>query len=177
MYWILFVMGGIAALAIALIVGGLVTARSHVVTRELTVRAPAAAVFATIHDVARYADWRQELESSELLDDDQGLRRWRENSTRGSVTYGIVEDIAPSRFVARTLDEDLALRAEWHWQVSEVDGATRVQLTQRGEIGNPIARFVAAHVTGHAVAIDRCLESLASHVGEPGARIVDSARR
>ncbi len=177
MYWILFVMGAIAALAIALIVGGLVTARSHVAAREVTLRVPVDRAWAVVRDVSRYADWRPELDSSELLDDDAGLERWRENSPAGSVTFGIIEDVAPTAFGARMLDEDVSLRGEWRWQLSEVDGTTRVRLTEHGEIGNPIARFVAAHMTGHTHAIDRYLRNLAVHLGQPEAHIGDSPRR
>ncbi|MEI6739417.1 MAG: SRPBCC family protein [Gemmatimonadaceae bacterium] len=165
MYWILFVMGAIAALVIALLVGGLVTPRVHTLARTVVVPRAAAETWAVIREVGRYADWRHDLEFAEVVDTDQPQPRWRETSTRGSVTFGITRDVAPTTMVAVILDEDLPIEGEWTWTVTPEGDGTRVTITERGSIKNPIIRFIAAHLLGYHRSMDTYLRALAQHLG------------
>jgi uncharacterized protein YndB with AHSA1/START domain len=107
MYWILFVMGTMVAVVLALVVGGLATPREHTVTRSIVVPAPPDAVWAVIRDFARYKEWRHELEYADVVTESAGQPQWRETTTRGSITYGVTMDEPPHRMVARILDDDL----------------------------------------------------------------------
>ncbi len=174
MYWILFVMGFIVALVVALLVGGVVTPRTHRVARAVTLRAAPLELWSTVRDVARYAEWRRDLESAVMVDAEQSQVRWRETSTSGSIAFGITSDVPPAYFVARILDDDLALTGEWRWDVEACREGARLRITQHGEIGNPVVRFFSAHVTGHTRAIDRYLQQLTARLGEPAAPIADA---
>ncbi len=174
MYWILFVMAAIVAVVMALLVGGLVTPREHVVARSVRLAVPPLAVWETIRDVARYADWRDELESVDVLEPEDGLARWQEVSTSRTITFGASVDEPRSRFAARILDEDLPFTGEWTWTV-EPDGAgARVTLTECGQVGNPALRFIAAHLIGHTKSIDRCLRDLSRRHQQADAAIEDA---
>ena len=175
MYWILFVMGAIVAVICALLVGGLLTPRKHVASRSITLRAAPDLVWSAVHDVARYGEWRHEIEDSSVVDAEQPQLRWREISTRGSVTFGVTVDEPPHRFAARILDDDLPYSGEWTWQVDAELHGTRVTITERGEIGNPVFRFIGAHLTGYTRSIDTYLNGLARHVGDERASIVEAA--
>ena len=175
MYWILFVMGAMVAVVLALLVGGLVTPRKHVASRSILLRVAPELVWSTVHDVARYAEWRHEIEDSSVVDAEQPQLRWREISTRGSVTFGVIVDQPPHRLAARILDDDLPYAGEWTWQVDVVADGTRVTITERGEIGNPIIRFFGAHLTGYTRSIDMYLNGLARHLGDQRANTVDAA--
>ena len=50
MYWILFVMGLIASIVIAMIAGGLATPRAHTVSKSALLSAPVDEVWHTIRD-------------------------------------------------------------------------------------------------------------------------------
>ena len=175
MYWILFVMGAMVAVVFAILVGGLVTPRKHVASRSISLRAAPELVWSTVHDVARYAEWRHEIEDSSVVDTEQPQLRWRETSTRGSVTFGVVVDEPPHRLTARILDDDLPSAGEWTWQVVAAADGTRVTITERGEIGNPIVRFFGAHFIGYTRSIDMYLKALARHLGDERANTVDAA--
>ncbi len=174
MLWILFVMSIVAAVVIAIIVGGLATPRDHAVARTIVLSAPADAVWATIRDFSRYGDWRHELEGAEVIDTEQSQPRWRENSTRGSVAFGVTIDEPPRRLAARILDEDLPFTGEWTWDVAEHGAGTRITITERGSVGNPIFRFVGAHFIGYTKSMDAYLKALADHHGAR-AVIIDDA--
>lgn len=177
MYWILFVLGAIAALVIALLVGGLVTPRTHTLARTIVVPGTPEQIWAIIRDLGRYADWRQDLEFAEVVDTDQPQPRWRETNTRGSVTFGITHEAAPTTMVAVILDEDIPFEGEWTWSLEPAgagaDTECRVTLTERGSIKNPIIRFIAANVLGYHRSMDTYLRSLAQHRGVPRPEPVD----
>lgn len=174
MYWILFVMAAIVAVIAALLVGGLVTPREHLVARSVRLSVPAQTVWESIRDVARYADWREELESVDVLEPEDGLARWREISTRRTITFGASVDEPMHRFVARMLDEDLPFTGEWRWTVQPDGAGTRVTLAECGQVGNPALRFIATHLIGHTKSIDRCLRDLARRHQQAGATIEDA---
>lgn len=175
MYWILFVMGAIAAVVVAVIVGGLATPRDHAVARAVVLNAPLADVWSTVRNVARYHEWRHELEHAELVDTEQPQPRWRETSTRGSVTFGITRDEAPHTLAARILDEDLPFSGEWTWSLRAEGNGTRVTITELGSVPNPVFRFIAAHFMGYTRSLDTYLTALAQHHQSPRATIVDAA--
>jgi hypothetical protein len=174
MYWILFVMGAIAAVVVALIVGGLVTPRDHAVARAIVVPAAPATVWHTIRDIGRYAEWRDELEDAAVVDTDQPQPRWRETSTRGSVTFGVTQDDPPHRLVAQILDDDLPFTGAWTWEVTADGDGCRITITERGSVGNPVFRFVAAHFLGHTRSLDAYLRALARRHGVPNIVIDDA---
>jgi uncharacterized protein YndB with AHSA1/START domain len=181
-YWILFVMGALVAVAAALVMGGLATPRAHTVSRTVLLRAPLDLVWRTVRDVGAYREWRPELTESVASSGDDGPE-WRESTRRHSIRFGVTTDEPPHRFGSRILDDDLPFTGEWQWTLEPVgDGAphdsmlrdaTRVTIMERGEIGNPIFRFIAAHMRGHTATVDAYLAALAKRVGSAGARIED----
>jgi hypothetical protein len=173
-FWILFVMGAIAAVVIALIAGGLATPRDHAVARTIVLRHDRDTVWSTVRNFDAYAEWRDELEHAEVVDTDQAQVRWRETSTRGSVTFGVTGEQAPERLSARILDDDLPFTGEWTWTLVVDDAGTRVTITERGSVPNPAFRFIAAHFMGYTKSLDRYLRGLAQRLGQPGITIDDA---
>lgn len=167
-------MGTVVAVATALVMGGLVTPRAHTASRRMVVRAPLDLVWRTVRDVASYSTWRPELTESVASTGDDGPE-WRESTRRHSMRFGVTADEPPHRFGARVLDDDLPFTGEWSWTLEPAGEGTRVTITARGEIGNPIVRFIATHMRGHTAAIDAYLAALAVRVGDAGARIEDAA--
>lgn len=174
MYWILFVMAAIVSAVVAVCVGGLVTPRRHTVARRITIPVSEDVVWSTIRDVAQYDDWRHELEMVEVVDRDQPQPRWRETRTNGSITFGIVEEHAPTRMVARMLEEDVAIQGEWRWHIATRDGQTSLTITEVGDVANLLYRFVGAHISGHTSKIDTYLQNCAKQLGVQHVRIIDA---
>ena len=171
MYWILFVMGFIAAVVIALVVGGLATPREHVVSRTTTLRAQPDRVRQLIRDVAAYDKWRDDLIEVEIVDPHEPGLRWREISTGGSVLFGMTEDEPPTRFAAEVLDEDIPWGGAWTWELEPSDEGTRLTITERGFVGNPIFRFIGTHFIGFTGSIDKFINAVARQLGEAKPRI------
>lgn len=169
MYWILFVMGALVSLVVAVIVGGLATPRHHVASRSVTVRAAPETVWPIVRDVGSYAKWRPEVQSTRVEGEE-----WQEFTTSRTIRYGVADEQAPHRFVARILDDDLPFTGEWTWMLETSDGGTRVTLTEHGEVGNPLFRFIGAHLVGYTRTIDAVLNALAIRVGDAAAPIHDA---
>lgn len=176
MFWILLVMGLLVAVVAALVIGGIVTPRTHVASRSVTVPGDVETVWRVIRDVRAYASWRPELLESVASIGDEG-EEWREATRGQSVRFGVTADEPPHRFAARILDDDLPYSGEWTWELAPASvDTTRVTVTERGEVGNPVFRFIGAHLIGHTATIDNYLRALAIRLGSATAAITDGAR-
>jgi len=165
MFWILFVMGAIVAVVLALVAGGFATPRDHAVARAAFLPVSLPDVWTTIRDVGKYGEWRDELDDATIVDTDPPQVRLRETTSSGSMTFGITAESAPTQMTARILDEDLAFSGAWTWQLEPASGGTRVVITERGSVGNPVFRFIGAHFIGHTRSIDRYLKGLGARHG------------
>ena len=136
MYWILFVMAAMAAIVIALIIGGLATPRTHVVARTMVAPAAPEAVWAAIRDIMEH----------------------------GATSFTVRTEDASRELVADRLDDNLEGAGTWTWLLQPEGAGTRVTLTQQGSVENPIARFVAIYA-GYTRYVDRHLRELAAQLG------------
>lgn len=129
-------MAAIAAIVIALIVGGLATPSMHVAARSIITPVPV----------------------------DEAWKAVRDSAEHGTISFAVKEEGAPSRLVADRLDDSQQPDGTWTWVLQPEGSGTRVTVTQRARIGNPIARFLATYV-GHTRQVDGYLHTLGSQLG------------
>ena len=150
--------------ALLLAVGAIVTGVgyllpvSHVATHGVVVNAAPNAVFTRISDPATYREWRPDLDSVELLA--ATPLRWRERSGGDTITYEVVERSAPTRFVTRIADPDLPFGGTWTWELQPEGTGTRVTITERGDVYNPVFRFMSRFVFSHTATMEKVLRQL-----------------
>jgi hypothetical protein len=125
----------LAASALLIAVVGLLLPREHVAPRSAVVPAPPDAVFALV--AARV-----------------------EVSGRERVTFEIVERRSPDRLVTRIADPDLPFSGTWTFELAPEGPGTRVTITERGEIYNPVFRALARFAFGYTASMDACLSDL-----------------
>jgi ribosome-associated toxin RatA of RatAB toxin-antitoxin module len=157
----------LAALALfgAVVAGvGTLLPRDHVETRSARLSAAPDAVFATIADVGSYAAWRTSLSGVEVLAPTDGRARWIEVSGRNRIAMEQVERQPPRRLVTRIADPDLPFGGTWTFELALEEGGTRVTITERGEIRNPIFRAVARFVFGYGATMEMFLHELRTRV-------------
>lgn len=145
---------------------GAVLPRDHVVSMTVTVAAPPVRVWTTVAEVSAYPSWRSEVKSVEVLA--TSPLEWRENTSMGPMTLVADEFRPPSRLVARMTDEDQPFGGEWEYDIaadSSDANKTRVTITERGWVSNPIFRFVSKFVMGHDGTIDTYLRALSRRFG------------
>jgi uncharacterized protein YndB with AHSA1/START domain len=166
MKWVLIVVAVLAGLvALVAIVGALLPV-SHVASRAVRLPRPPAAVWAVVTDFANAASWRSDLERVEMLPDREGRPAFREHGDNGEIAMQVDELHEPDRMVVRIADPDLPFGGTWTWELTADGDGTKVTVTERGEVKNPIFRFMSKFVFGHTATLERVLADLGKKVGE-----------
>ena len=157
---------GIAAMVgIVMIVGSRLPV-SHVASRTVTIGAPTDVVFNTMTDFAAAASWRTELKSVTVTTDPAtGRQRVTEDSKNGKMTMEVEQVVTPTRFVTRIVDEGLPYGGAWAHSLDAQGNATRVTITEHGEVYSPLFRFVSKYIMGHTGTIDAYLIALGKKFG------------
>ncbi len=142
MKWILrIVVGAIALVALIAIVGYFLPV-AHEASRTVEFSRPPEAVYALISDVTNYSTW------------------WPENE----VDVEVVEAVPPTKFVTRIVGES-AFGGTWTMAIAPTPNGSRLTITERGEIYNPIFRTLAKFVFGHASTRESCLAAALKKLG------------
>lgn len=164
----------IAAIAVTLLLGsillvvvvGYVLPKQHVAARAIALRQKPADVFALISNFKDEPAWRAGLRQVELLPDRDGHTRFRESSKNGSIIMEVVGWNPPQRLVTRIDDKGLPFGGIWIFEVSPVVEGSRLNITERGEVYNPVFRFVSRFILGYTGTLDTYLTNVARKFGE-----------
>jgi uncharacterized protein YndB with AHSA1/START domain len=139
---------------------------AHVASRSVTISAPIDDVFRTMTDFGSAPAWRKEVKSMSVTTDPAtGRQRYVEDSNSGKMTMEVEQVTPPTRFVTRIVDEGLPFGGAWAHALESQGNATRVTITEHGEVYNPIFRFVSKYIMGHTSTIDSYLTSLGHRFG------------
>ena len=71
----------------------------------------------------------------------------------------------PRRIVTRIEGDDLPYGGAWAYALEPQGNATRITITEHGEVYNPVFRFVSKYIIGHTGTIDTYLRNLGSKFG------------
>ena len=137
---VLFGLGALGALVAIVAAIGMGLPRDHVASRTATFRARPETVFPLL----------------------AGLEIGR----RDDVPIAIVEARPPEHLVTRIADPNLPFGGTWTFALSPVDGGTRLTITERGYVTNPIFRFVSRVVLGHEATMAAYVRELAARLGD-----------
>src|SRR5688572_22422556 len=147
-------------LAAALItVIGYALPQDHVASVTGHVSMPPQSVYKNLTEVERYPGWRKDVERVEVLS--RAPLRWREHGDGDVITFEVVETVPAAKVVSRIADPDLPFGGTWTYELSADGSGTRVTITERGEVYNPIFRFVSRFVIGHTATMQKVLDALA----------------
>jgi len=157
----------VVVLLIAIVVGmGYMLPVAHTARRTVVLQAAPADVWAAISDVTAYPAWRSDVESVEVLAPVESRQSWRERGDNGEIAYAMVRVDPPSRLVTRIVDRDLPFGGEWEYEIVPAGAGSRMSITERGEVYNPVFRFVSRFIMGHTATLDAYLRALGAKFGE-----------
>ncbi|HXN63715.1 MAG TPA: SRPBCC family protein [Candidatus Acidoferrales bacterium] len=171
MRWALWIFGSLAAIiAIVALIGALLP-RDHVATRSAQFSEPPAAVWQAITNYDDFPKWRCGVLHVERLPDRDGHPVWLERGKHDAIPYEALEAVAPDgeapgRLVVKIADPKLPFGGSWTYEVAANGGGTRLRITERGEVYNPIFRFVSRFVIGETKTMDDYLTALGRKYGE-----------
>jgi uncharacterized protein YndB with AHSA1/START domain len=170
--WLLLVALALVAVVVIITVVGYLLPQGHVAARTARFRQPPEPLFDAISDVARAATWRTDVKQVEMLPPVDGRVRFREVRGMGGVTMEVAEAARPSRMVTRIADPDQPFGGTWTFELMPEGSGTRLTITERGEVYNPIFRALGRFVFGYTSTMDAYLKALGARFGEtvtPGA--------
>jgi uncharacterized protein YndB with AHSA1/START domain len=163
---LIIVVAALGGLVLVVVAIGAMLPKGHVAAGSVRLRQPPQDVWNLLHDVDRYSEWRPGLQRVERLADAEGRLRWREMGTHGVITFELVEATPPSRLVTRIADPSLPFGGSWTYVVDPTPDGSKLTITERGEVYNPLFRFMSRFVFGHTATIDGYLRALGKKLGE-----------
>jgi hypothetical protein len=153
----------IGVVAVVVMVGTMLPVK-HVASRRARYHQHPELVWAAIDG---RQDWRPGFGSYEALPPRDGHHVWREVDIHGqAITYERVEADPPRRLVTRIADTNLPFGGGWTYEIEPLPDGAAVRITERGEVYNPIFRFVSRFVIGHTRTIEDSLRGLGRKFGE-----------
>ncbi|MBI3714693.1 MAG: SRPBCC family protein [Betaproteobacteria bacterium] len=152
-------------LIVVVVAVGLLLPQSHVLSRAITLKQKREAVYAVVSDLKNAASWRKDLQSVEVVTTANGETLYREKSAHGELRYRILATEPPTKFVTEIADKS-AFGGTWTIELSEAGEGTRIVITERGEVYNPVFRFMARFVFGHHKTMEAYLRDLAAKFSE-----------
>jgi uncharacterized protein YndB with AHSA1/START domain len=162
MKWLLWIGLILVAIVAALAVIGWLLPVAHTASRHAVLAASPSEVYAAISAVEQYPAWWSEISRVEMLPPESGRIRFREHMSTGPVVMEVQDAQPPSRFVTRIADADQPFGGTWTFDITPEGSGTRLTITERGEVYNPIFRFMSRFVFGYTGTMESCLDALAA---------------
>lgn len=170
MKWVLIAAGVLAgAVALTALIGALLP-RSHVAASAIVVPQPPDTVWQLMRDVAGLPGWWPDMRETKRVADSAGREVWQQTMKQGFVMRGIItESVPPARFVS-VIDTSAggSFGGSWTYEIAPVAGGSRVRVTERGWIANPIFRFMSRFIFGYYGSLDSYLTALGKKLGASG---------
>lgn len=166
MKWILLVLGGLMGLVALVVIVGMLLPVGHVASVRVRLHQSQEAVWKVLTDFENHPSWRSGLTKMERLSDRDGLAVWREEGKFGPLTYEITEQQPSERMVTTIADPGLPYGGSWTYEIAPEGEGCSVTITERGEVKNPVFRFMSRFVFGHHATAEAYLGDLAGRFGE-----------
>lgn len=152
MKWLL-IFGGIllCCILLVLIIGWLLPVK-HTATVQVIIPAPAGKVWQRITGIAAFPQWRTDVKSVESTGDSS----WVEVDKSNHRLPFRIEAAEPNhRLVTRIDGKGLPFGGSWEY-ILETDGqGTVLNITENGEVYNPLFRFVSKFIIGHTATLKK----------------------
>lgn len=145
------------AIGIVLLIGWKLPVAHHV-TLSRRLAATPHRVFSLIATPSEFPAWRSGVTSIELLPGTP--LRYVEHSKDGVIRFVVTQLIADQRMVTRIDDRSLPFGGTWTYQLTADGDATWLEITEDGEVYNPLFRFVSRFVMGHTATIGKYLDDV-----------------
>lgn len=150
--------GVLIGLALLVAAIGALLPKAHTATRSAVFQARPEQLFALIDGPQT---WRSDVKKYDLLVAQNGHKRWQETDAHGrTIRYEAVEREAPKLLRTRIITEDLPYSGTWTLRLEPKEGSTVLEITEEGEVYNPLFRFVSRFVLGQSSTIARYLRDL-----------------
>ena len=163
---VLMLLAVVVGLGLLVVAIGYMLPVQHVAVVTVRVPAPPEQVWDALTDVAAYPKWRGDVTSVEVLPTaTPGQVAWREQGKNGAIAFAIEQAEPPRRLLTRITDKSLPFGGGWEYAITPDDAGSRVQITEHGEVYNPVFRFVSRFIMGHSATASAYLKALGARFG------------
>ncbi len=160
MKWVYGILGALILIALVIAIVGWLLPVEHEASRSAEFGRTPNEVYALVSDFKHYAAWWPDVSRIELLVEGPGKATFREHLSDGPIVMSVVEQSPPSRFVTKIDDPSQPFGGTWIFEIVPVnEGRTRLTITERGEIYNPVFRALARFVFGYTKTMESFLQS------------------
>ena len=154
----------VGVVAVVAVIGWMLPV-GHEASRNADFPAPAADVYALVSGVNDYAAWWPDIVRVEMLVDEPGRTTFREHMSDGPIVMTVVSRTPPTEFVTKIDDPDQPFGGTWTFAISPVGDGSRLTITERGEIYNPIFRALARFIFGYTTTMESFLAAASRRLG------------
>jgi uncharacterized protein YndB with AHSA1/START domain len=168
MKWAFIVVAALFGLIGLIAIVGAMLPRDHVATVTAIIPAAPDQVWAALTDVGAHPSWRADVQRVEILTQPPAPLSWKEHGKQGTMTMAVEVFEPPRRLVARIADKNLPFGGTWEYALvpeGTDGGGTRLTITERGFVSNPIFRFISHFVMGHYATLEAYVRALGRKFG------------
>ena len=163
---VLRIIAALVLLVIVVVLIGLLLPRTHTAAVEGRYRASPGQVYAAIDNVSNGPQWRTGLQRVEILSAAGEPMRWRETADWGTLTFVHESNDPGRRIVSRIVDEGQGFGGTWTFDIVPAGEGAGLRVTERGEVSNPLYRFMSRFVFGYYRSAETYVRDLGRHLGE-----------
>jgi hypothetical protein len=153
-------------MVVLVVVLGYCLPKPHVAARAISLRQKPKDVFALISNFQDAASWRSDVQAVEVLPLAVEHVQFREKGANGTIAFEVVELSPPRRLVTEIADKNLPFGGRWIYEVIPTTNGVRLNITERGEVYNPVFRVVSRFVLGYNRTLDAYLRNVSRKFGE-----------
>lgn len=158
--WFLIGIGTLFSLIAVVYVIGMLLPQDHRATVTFDVARSTEEVWQYITYVDRFPTWRPDVDNVQMLPPRDGLPAWTEYGSGGGLPL-YVESMDPQRRLVVRIGEGLPFGGTWTYElVPAGPTATRLTITEDGEVYSPIFRFVGRFFIGYDATLKRYRDAL-----------------
>jgi hypothetical protein len=165
MRWILLLLGCVVLIAGLIVLVGSLLPRSHIASRQAHYHQSMETVFQTIGDFAAAATWRTDIKKVDILPPRDGKETFQEHGKNGPLAMTVEEKAPPHRLVTRIVDQP-SFGGTWTYELTPESSGCRLSITERGEVYNPVFRFLGKFFFSYTDTMEQYLIALGNKFGE-----------
>ncbi|TGM13242.1 hypothetical protein EHQ81_02535 [Leptospira selangorensis] len=142
---------------VLIVLSGYLLPKDHIASVEKDFPSSPESIFKIIRNVREYQVWRSGLKSVNIESD----TIWTESDSHGNnIRFGIIEERSPNYLRTKILSEDLPFGGGWEFEISQNGPTTKLKITEKGFVTNPLFRVLSKFVFGHDATMKTYLEDL-----------------
>ena len=167
MKWVLLAVVVLIALIVIMAVIGAFLRREHVAGSSITLQQPPDSVWRVVRDQGSVTQWWPAMRMARRITNPDGRERWQQTLSGNEMTFVVEADEPPRRLVTRIeASPGAPFGGSWTFEIAPDAAGSRVTVTERGWIANPIFRFLARFVFGYHRTLEGYLIALGKRFGE-----------